>query len=86
MVDEPGQPGFSEHAVDSLTDARRAVNSATEEVAEVGRHFKKAVESAKQPGTYLAMLEDLTRAAPLAMLGIAFIAGATFASRRQRRY
>ncbi len=86
MVDESSLPGFSERAVDSLTDARSAVNSASDEVADVGRHFKEAVEAAKQPRTVLARLEDLTRAAPLAMLSIAFIAGVMFVSKRQRRY
>ena len=84
MDEIPPQPGFPERAIDSLTDASRVVRSATDDVVEVGRHLKDAVDATRRPGGPLWMLEKLTRAAPLAMLGIAFIAGALFASSRQR--
>lgn len=78
------QPGFPERAADSLTDATRVVRTATDDVVAVGRHLKDAVDATRRPDGPLWMLEKLTRAAPLAMLGIAFIAGALFASGRQR--
>ena len=95
MDEIPPQPGFPERAADSLTDASRVVRStaddavaivrsATDDVVAVGRHLKDAVDATRRPGGPLWMLEKLTRAAPLAMLGIAFIAGALFASGRQR--
>ena len=85
MADDPAQPSLPERAFDSLTDARRAVLTATEEVVEVGRHFCETVEAAKQPNTYVRWLEELVRAAPLPMLGITFVAGVMFAAGRRRR-
>jgi hypothetical protein len=52
--------------------------------SEVGRHFSDAIEKAKQPKTYVEILKDATRGAPIAMPVTAFIAGAMFASGRRR--
>ncbi len=84
MMDDPGQPSLPERAFDSLTDTRRAVVSLTEDVVDVSRHLGEAIEAAKRPKTYVKLVEDLTRASPLTMLAIAFIAGAMFASGARR--
>lgn len=79
MSREDGNGGsLGENALDA---AKGAVNAATEQVDKVGRHFKEKVEAAKQPETYLEMLKDVTKAAPLAMLAIAFVGGILFARR-----
>lgn len=70
---------FGENALDA---AKSAVNAATEQVDKVGRHLKDKVEAAKQPETYVEMLKDVTKAAPLAMLAVAFVGGMLFARRR----
>lgn len=76
----PVQPGLSERAIDSLTDARRAVLSATREVAEVGDHFRDAVH-AQRRNAFAEFIRDCTRSAPLTMLGVAFVAGVMLARR-----
>lgn len=76
----PEQPNLSERAVDSLTDARRAVLTATKEVAEVGEHFREAVRG-PQPNAFAGLIRDCTRGAPLTMLGLAFAAGVMLARR-----
>ena len=76
----PVQPGLSERAIDSLTDARRAVLSATKEVAEVGNHLRDAVH-AQRPNAFAEFIRDCTRSAPLTMLGMAFVAGLMLARR-----
>ncbi|WP_441244568.1 hypothetical protein [Tardiphaga sp. 768_D3_N2_1] len=79
MSREDGNGGsLGENALDA---AKGAVNAATEQVDKVGQHFKEKVEAAKQPETYLEMLKDVTKAAPLAMLAIAFVGGILFARR-----
>lgn len=75
MIDEPVQPGMSARALDSLTDARRTVEVATDEVTDLGHHLGAVIERSRQPHGFLRLLEDMTRAAPLAMLGVAFVAG-----------
>ncbi len=81
MTDGSGQPNLAERAADSLTDARRAVEDATEDVADAGRRFKAAVDGQTSRGL-LRVIEDWTRAAPLPMLGAAFVAGVWIATRR----
>ncbi|KZD21343.1 hypothetical protein [Tardiphaga robiniae] len=76
---DEGAGTFGERGLDAAKDA---VNAATEQVDKVGRHFKDKIEAAKQPETYLEMLKDITKAAPLGMLAIAFIGGMLFARRR----
>jgi hypothetical protein len=70
----PGQQGFDA--------AARVVHAAVEEVDRVGRHLKDKVDAAKRPETYVGMLKDVTKAAPLGMLAVAFIGGMLFARRR----
>lgn len=84
MADD-SRPGRQADGVDALNAANDAVRVVTAQVEDVGRHFKDAVDRAKKPETYVEMLKDLTRAAPLAMLVTAFVAGAMFASGRRRR-
>jgi hypothetical protein len=72
-------------AQDALNLAKSAVDTATAQVDEVGRHFSDAVEKARQPETYLELLKKATVAAPMGMLVTAFIAGALFGLRRQGR-
>jgi len=70
---------------DRLNTVTDAVHAATAEVSEVGRHFSDAIEKAKRSKTYVEVLKDATRAAPIAMLVTTFIAGVMFGSRRRRR-
>jgi hypothetical protein len=62
--------------------ATGAVHAAVDQVDRVGQHLKQKIETAKQPETYLTMLADMTKAAPLGMLAIAFLGGMLFARRR----
>jgi len=68
------QPNLSERAIDSLTDARHAVLTATREVADVGNHFRDAIRK-QRPNAFAEFIRDCTRGSPLTMLGIAFVAG-----------
>jgi hypothetical protein len=70
----PGQQGFDA--------AAQVVHAAVEEVDRVGRHLKDKVDAAKRRETYVGMLKDVTKAAPLGMLAVAFIGGILFARRR----
>jgi hypothetical protein len=79
---ESGRSNGNEDRLNTVTDA---VHAATAEVSEVGRHFSDAIEKAKRSKTYVEVLEDATRAAPIAMLVTAFIAGMMFASGHRRR-
>jgi hypothetical protein len=74
-----GQGSAGEKAMEVAKDA---VNSAAEQVHMVERHFKEKILSAKRPETYLEILKDLTKAAPLGMLAVAFLAGTLLARRR----
>jgi hypothetical protein len=69
-----GQQGFDA--------AAQVVHAAVEEVDRVGRHFKDKVDAAKRPESYLGILKDVTKAAPLGMLAVAFVGGMLFARRR----
>lgn len=81
MTDDIGNNGNSlgESGFDS---AKGAVEAATEQVDKIGQHFKAKVEAAKQPETYVAMLKEMTKGAPLGMLAVAFLCGMLFARRR----
>ena len=65
-----------------LEAATNVVNSAAEHVAAVGQHIKEKAQAVKQPKTYVTMLEDMKKAAPIGMLVVAFIGGMIFARRR----
>jgi hypothetical protein len=73
------QPSAGEKAMEVAKDA---VNSAADQVEKVELHFKGKIEAAKRPETYVEMLKDLTKAAPLGTLAVAFIAGVLFGRRR----
>jgi hypothetical protein len=75
---DEGAGTFGERGLDAAKDA---VNAATEQVDKVGRHFKDKIEAAKRE-TYVEILKDMTKAAPLGMLAVAFIGGMLFARRR----
>ncbi|WP_398467877.1 hypothetical protein [Tardiphaga sp.] len=66
----------------ALNAAKDTVNAAGGHVDEVGQHFKQKLKAAKRPETYVEMLKDVTKAAPLGMLAVAFIGGMLFARRR----
>ena len=76
-------PNMAERASDTLTDVRQSVDAASDRAVEAGRRFAGAVEGANSTPV-LNTIEDFTRKAPLAMLGIAFIVGAMFAAGRRR--
>lgn len=79
MTDDDERKPLGEKALDAAKDT---VYAASDYVDDVGRHFKQNLEAAKRPATYLEMLKDVTQAAPLGMLAVAFIGGMLFARRR----
>lgn len=79
---EPDDPILQSAGERSLDAATGAVKAAADQVDRVGQHFKDKVEAAKRPETYVDFLKDMTKAAPLAMLAVAFIGGMLFAKRR----
>jgi GTP1/Obg family GTP-binding protein len=70
---------FGERSLDAAT---HAVNVAKVQVDKVGQHFKDKMDAARQPETCVEILKDMTKAAPLGMLAVAFIGGMLFARRR----
>ena len=82
MADEPAKSDFSDIAVDRLTNARLDVEAASEQVGEVEQHFAETILAARTSRSFWEFLEDRTRATPLTMLGLAFIAGVVFVRRR----
>jgi hypothetical protein len=82
MADDTGSGG-SDKATEGLDMAKEAVNAAGAKVGDISRSFGDAVESAKRSNTYVELLKDVTRSAPIAMLIMAFIAGTMFASGRR---
>jgi urease accessory protein UreF len=76
-------PNVAERASDRLMDVRQSVDEASEKAVEAGRRFAEAVRAAHSK-PILDSIEDFTRKAPLAMIAIAFLAGAMFAAGRRR--
>lgn len=70
---------FGERSIDAAT---AAVNAASDRADQMADHLHRKVEAAKRPGTYIDMMRDATKSAPLAMLGAAFVGGIFFARRR----
>jgi hypothetical protein len=56
----------------SRTAALHDVESASDQVSDVGRYFKEAITDRRKPGSVLKFLEQRIRAAPFAMLGLVF--------------
>jgi len=83
VADQTNDPGLAARAADSLTDAKYAVEHATDDVVRTSRRVKAALQSPEFPRTVVGILQDVTRIAPLAMLSVAFVAGAMLASRRR---
>jgi hypothetical protein len=79
MSEDTNSESIGDKALDAAKDT---VNAAAGHVDEVGQHLKQKLEAAKRPETYLEMLKDVTKAAPLGMLAVAFIGGMLFARRR----
>lgn len=79
MTDDDGSDDLGSKALGAAKDA---VDVASAHVDDVGQHLKQKLEAAKRPETYLEMLKDVTKAAPLAMLAVAFVSGMIFARRR----
>ncbi len=84
--DMPGdrmRPSLGERTLDSITDAQRVVDRATIEVDHLKQHLHDAVEAAQRPETYIAVLRQATRAAPLTMLVAALVTGMMIARARR---
>ncbi|MBI5131590.1 MAG: hypothetical protein HZA66_19295 [Rhodopseudomonas palustris] len=73
------EPSTAEKGMEA---AKEAVFAASEHVENVGQHLKDKIEAVKHPEIYVQMLKDVTKAAPLGMLAVAFIGGMIFARRR----
>lgn len=76
-------PDSSDRSTVGLNAATDAVHAATAEVADVGRRFKDAVAASRRTQTYLDALKDMTKAAPLGMLLVAFVTGLILGRRRR---
>lgn len=83
MTDRTEIPGMAGRLADSVTDAQRAATETSEKISTVSAQFRDAFDSSRQTG-FVAALEDITRAYPLAALGAAFILGVTFTRRLSR--
>ena len=79
MSEDTNKESLGDKALNAANDT---VNAAAGHADEVGQHFKQKLEAAKRPETYSEMLKDVTKAAPLGMLAVAFIGGMLFARRR----
>lgn len=76
---EEDSRSFGDRSIDAAT---AAVNAASDRVDDVANHLHQKIRAAKQPETYVEILKDATKAAPLAMLAVAFVTGMLFARRR----
>ena len=83
MSTEQNDPGLIAKTADSVTDVRTAIDSPSEEVSQIGGRLKSAWDHSPGVQSSIEFLETATRAAPLAALGIAFVFGVMFASRRR---
>ena len=77
--DRDDHPSMAEKGLEAAKDV---VHSASDRVDEVGQHLREKLDAAKRPENYLQMLKDVTKAAPLGMLAVAFVSGVIFARRR----
>lgn len=77
--DRDDHPSMAENGLEAAKDA---VHSASDRVDEVVQHLREKLDAAKRQENYLQMLKDVTKAAPLGMLAVAFVSGVIFARRR----
>lgn len=75
-----------DRAVASLDQARRAVETATTDVRKFSRRLGREQSwQARSAAAFVDVLRTGVRAAPLTMMGLAFVAGAMLFSPRRRR-
>ena len=76
------QPGMAERAVDTATDVSRTIGEVTGALKTAADRLSEAVAKARRPGRPLSTIADITRAAPLTSLFVAFLCGIAVARRR----
>ena len=76
------QPGMAERAIDTATDVSRTIGEVTGALKTAVDRLSEAVAEARQPGKPLSTIADITRAAPLTSLFVAFLFGIAVARRR----
>ena len=84
MNTDPNDPCFIAKAADTVSDVRTAIDSASDEVSEIGGRLRSAWDHSRGVQSSIDFLETATRAAPLAALGVAFVLGVMFAAGRRR--
>lgn len=76
------QPGMAERAIDTATDVSRTIGEVTGALKTAADRLSEAVAKARRPGRPLSTIADITRAAPLTSLFVAFLCGIAVARRR----
>jgi hypothetical protein len=76
------QPGMAERAIDTATDLSRTIGEVTVALKTAADRLSEAVAEARRPGRPLSSIADITRAAPLTSLLVAFLCGIALARRR----
>jgi hypothetical protein len=78
----PLQPGMAERAIDTATDASRAITDVTRTLRAAVDRLSDAIAASRQPGQPLSTISAITREAPLSSLFVAFLFGVAVARRR----
>ena len=76
------QPGMAERAIDTATDVSRTIGEVTGALKTAADRLSEAVAESRRPGRPLSTIADITRAAPLASLFVAFLCAIALARRR----
>ena len=76
------QPGMAERAIDTATDVSRTIGEVTGALKTAADRLSEAVAESRRPGRPLSTIADITRAAPLASLFVAFLCAIAVARRR----
>jgi hypothetical protein len=76
------QPGMAERAIDTATDVSRTIGEVTGALKTAADRLSEAVAESRRPGRPLSTIADITRAAPLASLFVAFLCASAVARRR----
>ena len=76
------QPGMAERAIDTATDVSRTIGEVTGALKTAADRLSEAVAEARRPGRPVSTIADMTRAAPLTSLFVAFLFGVAVTRRR----
>ena len=73
---------MAERAIDTATDVSRTIGEVTGALKTAADRLSEAVAESRRPGRPLSTIADITRAAPLASLFVAFLCAIAVARRR----